>query len=168
LYRLSLFKDFFTGNYRLIIPKSAYQHFQDRDPIWRGVLKGSEILIAAINEFSNDNETTDLEVNYGGWSQKIQLKGKETFLCKFQIPELQTNYLLYPNPNKGSFTFEYFGDNFLTGNLKIVDFLGREILTQSFNGTTRKQNFDLKLASGNYFLQYSEGDKNVVKRMIIL
>jgi Secretion system C-terminal sorting domain len=168
LYRLSLFKDFFTGNYRLIIPKSAYQHFQDRDPIWRGVLKGNEILIAAINEFANDNETTDLEVSYGGWSQKIQLKGKQTFLCKFQIPDLQANYLLYPNPNKGSFTFEYFGDNFLTGNLKIVDFLGREILTQSFNGTTRKQNFDLKLASGSYFLQYIEGEKVLVKKIIIL
>ena len=168
LYRLSQFKDFFTGNYRLIIPKSAYQHFQDRDPIWRGVLKGNEILIAAINEFANDNETTDLEVSYGGWLQKIQLKGKETFLCKFTLPDLQTNYLLYPNPNKGSFTFEYFGDNFLSGNLKIMDFLGREILTQTFNGTTRKQIFDLKLASGNYFLQYIEGEKMVVKKMIIL
>jgi hypothetical protein len=168
LYRLSLFKDFFTGNYRLIIPKSAYQHFQDRDPIWRGVLKGNEILIAAINEFANDNETTDLEVNYGGWSQKIQLKGKETFLCKFKIPDLQTNYLLYPNPNKGSFAFEYFGDNLLTGNLKIVDFLGREILSQSFNGTTRKQIFDLKLASGSYLLQYIEGEKVLVKKIIIL
>ena len=168
LYRLSQFKDFFTGNYRLIIPKSAYQHFQDRDPIWRGVLKGNEILIAAINEFANDNETTDLAVSYGGWSQKIQLNGKETFLCKFTLPDLQTNYLLYPNPNKGSFTFEYFGDNFLTGNLKIIDFLGREIYTQSFNGTTRKQAFDLKLASGSYFLNYVEGEKVVVKKMIIL
>ena len=131
-------------------------------------MKGSEVLIAAVNEFANDNEMTDLEVNYGGWSQKIQLKGKETFLCKFQIPDLQTNYLLYPNPNKGSFAFEYFGDNFLTGNLKIVDFLGREILSQSFNGTTRKQIYDLKLASGSYFLQYIEGEKVLVKKIIIL
>ena len=168
LYRLSQFKDFFTGNYRLIIPKSAYQHFQDRDPIWRGVLKGNEMLIAAINEFANENETTDLEVNYGGWNQKIQLKGKETFLCKFQIPELESNYLLSPNPNTGRFTFEYFGDNLLTGNLKIVDFLGREVVTQSFNGTNRKQAFDLKLTSGSYFLQYVEGEKKVVKRIIIM
>lgn len=167
LYRLSQFKDFFVGDYRLIIPKSAYQHFQDRDPVWRGVLKGSEILIAAVNEFANDGETTDLTVNYGSWSQKIQLKGKETFLCKFPIPDLQGNYLLYPNPNKGSFTFEYFGDNLLTGNLKIIDFLGREIVTQSFNGTTRKYNYDLKLASGSYFLQYVEGEKKVVKKIFV-
>ena len=168
LYRLSQFKDFFIGNYRLIIPKSAYQHFQDRDPIWRGVLKGSEMLIVAINEFANDNEITDLEVSYGGWSQKIQLKGKETFLCKFTLPDLQTNYLLYPNPSKGGFTFEYFGNNFLIGNLKIIDYLGREVFSQSFNGTTQKQTFDLKLASGSYFLQYIEGEKVVVKKMTIL
>jgi hypothetical protein len=167
LYRLSQFKDFFSGNYRLIIPKSAYQHFQDKDPVWRGVLKGNEMLVAAINEFADDNATTDLDVSYGGWTQKIQLKGKETFLCKFQISDLQTNYLLYPNPNNGSFTFEYFGENLLTGNLKIVDFLGREIVAQSFNGTTRKQVFDLKLTSGSYFLQYIEGEKKVLKKMIV-
>ena len=168
LYRLSQFGDFFTGDYRLIIPKSAYQHFQDHDPIWRGVLKGNEILIAAINEFAKENEPTDLEVSYGGWNQKIQLNGKETFLCKFQIPDLQNNYLLYPNPNKGSFTFEYFGDNLLSGNLKIVDFLGREVFIQSFNGTTRKQAFDLKLASGSYFLQYTEGEKVIMKKIIVI
>ena len=167
LYRLSQFKDFFVGDYRLIIPKSAYQHYQEKDPVWRGVLKGNEILIAAINEFADDNQTTDLEVNYGGWSQKIQLKGKETFLCKFQIPDLQSNYSLYPNPNKGDFTFEYFGDNLLTGNMKIVDFLGREIAAQSFNGTIRKQIFDLKLTPGSYFLQYIEGEKKIVKKMIV-
>ena len=165
LYRLSQFKDFFVGEYRLIIPKSAYQHFQDKDPVWRGVLKGNEILIAAINEFAEDNQTTDLEVNYGGWSQKIQLRGKETFLCKFQIPDLQSNYSLYPNPNKGNFTFEYFGDNLLSGNMKIIDFLGREIASHSFNGTSRKQTFDLKLSPGSYFLQYNEGEKVVVKKI---
>ena len=167
LYRLSQFKDFFVGNYRLVIPKSAYQHFQDRDPVWRGVVKGNEILIAAINEFANDNETTDLLVSYGGWSQKIQLKGKQTFLCKFPLPELQTNYLLYPNPSKGTFTFEYFGDEFLTGNLKIVDVLGREVLNQHLSGNSRKQSFDLKLASGSYFLHYVEGEKTLTKKIVI-
>ncbi|PWK26602.1 putative secreted protein (Por secretion system target) [Arcicella aurantiaca] len=167
LYRLSQFKDFFIGNHRLVIPKSAYQHFQDRDPVWRGVVKGNEILIAAINEFANDNETTDLLVSYGGWSQKIQLKGKQTFLCKFPLPDLQTNYLLYPNPSRGTFIFEFFGDNFLTGNLKIVDIFGREVLNQNLTGNSRKQSFDLKLTSGSYFLNYVEGEKVIMKKIII-
>ncbi|MCU0468254.1 MAG: T9SS type A sorting domain-containing protein [Arcicella sp.] len=167
LYRLSQFKDFFTGNYRLVMPKTAYQHFQDRDPVWRGVVKGNEILVAAINEFANDNETTDLTVNYGGWSQKISLKGKETFLCKFSLPDLQNNYLVYPNPSLGAFTFEYFGDGFLNGNLRIVDFLGRDILKQTFNGTTRKYTFDRNLPAGNYILQYVENEKVVEKKLVV-
>ena len=168
LYRLSLFKDFFTGNYRLIIPKSAYQHFKDKDPVWRGVVKGNEILVAAINEFANDNETTDLTVSYGGWSEKIQLKGKETFLCKFPLPELQLSYLLYPNPNQGKFTFEYFGDNFLSGALKIIDVSGKELFSQQISGNIRKKEFDMKLPQGVYFLQYIEGEKAVTKKIVIL
>jgi hypothetical protein len=167
LYRLSLFKDFFTGNYRLIIPKSAYQHFQDKDPVWRGVVKGNEILIAAINEFANDNETTDLTINYAGWSEKIQLKGKETFLCKFTLPDLALNYALYPNPNDGKFIFEYFGDDFLAGSLKLFNTLGQEIYSQTLSGKNRRQELDLSLKSGVYFLNYTEGEKSVTKKIII-
>ncbi len=167
LYRLAQFKDFFVGNYRLIIPKSAYQHFQDKDPVWRGVVKGREILIAAINEFANDNETTDLTVSYGGWSEKIQLKGKETFLCKFTLPELQLSYVLYPNPNQGKFTFEYYGDNFLTGTLKIVNISGKEFLSQQVSGNARKMEFDMKLPQGVYFLQYVEGEITTTKKIVI-
>ena len=168
LYRLSQFKDFFTGNYRLIIPKSAYQHFQDRDPVWRGVVKNNEILVAAINEFANDGEITDLTVSYGDWSEKIQLKGKETFLCKFTLPELQLNYALYPNPNRGKFTFEYFGNDFLNGQLRIVNALGKEFFSQQMSGNTRKKEFDISLPVGAYFLQYVEGEKVVTKKIIIL
>jgi hypothetical protein len=168
LYRLSQFKDFFTGNYRLITPKSAHQNFQDKDTVWRAVLKGNEILIAAINEFAGDNESTDLVITYGEWSQKITLKGKETFLCKFTIPDNQNNYTLYPNPNSGSFTFEYFGNEFLSGSLKIMDSFGKEILKQSFDNNKNKQVFDLKLKQGVYFLQYLENEKVVVKKFIVL
>ncbi|MDZ7898185.1 MAG: T9SS type A sorting domain-containing protein [Arcicella sp.] len=167
LYRLSLFKDFFEGNYRLVIAKSARQHFKDKDPVWRGVVKGNEILIAAINEFANENETTELTVSYGGWAEKIQLKGKETFLCKFTLPDLQLNYTLYPNPNQGKFTFEYYGDNFLTGTIKIVNILGKEFFSQQINGNIRKKEFDLKLQTGVYFLQYVEGEKVIAKKIVV-
>jgi hypothetical protein len=167
LYRLSQFKDFFTGNYRLISPKSAHQNFQDKDPVWRGVLKGNEILIAAINEFAGDNESTDLSLTYGEWSQKITLKGKETFLCKFQIPDNQNNYTLYPNPSNGNFTFEYFGDNLLAGKFKIYDMIGNELLSQNVSGTKRKEVFDLKLPAGAFILKYLDGEKVVEKKIII-
>jgi Secretion system C-terminal sorting domain len=167
LFRLSQFKEFFTGNFQLIIPKSAYQHFQDRDPIWRGVIKGNEILIAAINEFANESETTELVVNYGDWSQKISLKGKEIFLCKFPLPDLQNSFSLYPNPTKGNFTFEYFGEKNLGGKLEIFDYLGREILFKMCNGDSKKQIISSTFPSGSYFLRYSDADKVVTKKFII-
>lgn len=171
LYRLSEFKDFFTGNYRLVIPKTAYDHFKDQDAIWRGVVKGNEILIAAINEFAQDGESTELTVRYGEWSQKITLKGKETFLCKFTLPDLQNSYALYPNPTTGKFTFEYFGEGFLRGNFKIYDAMGREVYSKDYNPASSfissKMEFDLNLPSGNYILKYVEGEKSVIKKIII-
>ncbi len=171
LYRLSEFKDFFTGNYRLVIPKTAYDHFKDQDAIWRGVVKGNEILIAAINEFAQDGESTELTVRYGEWSQKITLKGKETFLCKFTLPDLQNSYVLYPNPTTGKFTFEYFGEGFLRGNFKIYDAMGREVYSKDYNPASSfissKMEFDLNLPSGNYILKYVEGEKSVTKKIII-
>jgi hypothetical protein len=81
---------------------------------------------------------------------------------------LQLNYVLYPNPNQGKFTFEYYGDNFLTGMLKIVNISGKEFFLQQMNGNIRKKEFDLKLPSGVYFLQYIEGEKAVSKKIVIL
>ncbi|MBB6005388.1 T9SS type A sorting domain-containing protein [Arcicella rosea] len=171
LYRLSEFKDFFTGNYRLVIPKTAYDHFRDQDAIWRGIVKGNEILIAAINEFAQDGESTELTVHYGDWSRKITLKGKETFLCKFTLPDLQNSYLLYPNPTTGKFIFEYYGEGFLKGNFKIYDVLGREVYSKDYNSASSyissKMEFDLNLPSGNYILKYIEGEKSVTKKIII-
>jgi hypothetical protein len=167
LYRLSQFKDFFIDKYQLVIPKSAYQHFQDRDPIWRGVIKGNEILIAAINEFANENETTEMIINYGDWSQKITLKGKETFLCKFPLPDQQNSFTLYPNPTKGGFTFEYFGDKNLEGKLQLFDFFGREIFTKMLGGDSKKQIINTQFPSGTYFLKYSDSEKVVTKKLII-
>ncbi len=167
LFRLSQFKDFFTDKYQLVIPKSAYHHFQDRDPIWRGVIKENEILIAAINEFAGENETTEMTVNYGDWSQKITLKGKETFLCKFPLPDQQNSFILYPNPTKGGFTFEYFGEKNLDGKLQMFDFLGREIFTKICTGDSKKQTISTSFPSGTYFVKYSDSEKTITKKLII-
>lgn len=167
LYRLSEFKDFFTGNYRLVIPKTAYNHFQDQDAIWRGVIKGNEILIAAINEFAGDGESTELTVNFGDWSQKITLKGKETFLCKFTLPDLQNAYIVYPNPSTGKYTFEYLGQGSLNGNIQISDVLGRVVYQEVLSSTSPKKEFDLSLSSGMYFLKYSSENTIITKKIII-
>ncbi len=80
LERLSKYKDFFVGNYNLYIPKSARDHFVDKDPIWRAVINGNEILIAAQNPYASLDEITILEIHYLDWQTTIQLHGKEIYL----------------------------------------------------------------------------------------
>jgi Secretion system C-terminal sorting domain len=167
LFRLSEFKDFFSGNYRLVIPKTAYDHFKSQDAIWRGAVKGNEILIAAINEFADEGATTELTVSFGEWSQKITLRGKETFLCKFPLPDLQSAYIIYPNPNNGKYTFEYLGGGVLNGNFKVFDIFGKEVYAETTAGTSPKKEFDLSLPSGIYFLKYTSESKIITKKIIV-
>jgi hypothetical protein len=48
MYRLSKFSDMLTGNFDIIETTSARDYNENKQPIWRGIKKGSDILIAAI------------------------------------------------------------------------------------------------------------------------
>jgi hypothetical protein len=85
LERLSAYKKFFTGSFKLVIPKAARDHFVDKDPIWRGVVKNQKILIAAQNPYAKDSEKTFIELKHGKWSKTIKLNGKETLLQEFRL-----------------------------------------------------------------------------------
>lgn len=156
LYRLSQFKDFFTGTYRLYSPKTAYANFQENGPLWRAVIKDNTILIAAINEFVSDNQTTDLVVSYGNWSQKITLQGKQTFLCSFPLPESTANYGIWANPNDGNFTFTSLNGKVLAGVLNVVDMTGKIIYQAKQNTGQFYTNVNLTSANGTYILYYEE------------
>jgi hypothetical protein len=103
LYRLSAFKSFFEGDHTLIMETSARDYNENKQAIWRGVIKDEEILIAAHNPFAKDkNEEVNIGVSYGNWSQVINLKGYEVFLCKFDMSVLGSEkneaFVVYPNP----------------------------------------------------------------------
>lgn len=160
LYRLSQYKDFFVGNYQLHIPKTAHQHFLDRDPLWRGVVKDNQILIAAINEFADDTQTTELTVRYGNWSKRISLKGKETFLQAFPLDDTSEKLIVFPNPNQGSFWVEYTGKEAFEGEIKVFDYRGIELFHENIqklpNPTFVKNRRELTLGlpTGNYILKF--------------
>ena len=65
---------------------------------------------------------------------------------------------LYPNPNKGIFTFEFKTSSIKKTSLTILDAMGRKIWKQSFNADTDgslKQEINMhQYPSGLYFLQY--------------
>lgn len=83
--RLGKFREFFVGDYELVIPKSGHAHFSDKDPVWRGVVNNGSILIAAQNPYQESGEESKLIISYGAWQQEIVLKGKEVFLQKFRL-----------------------------------------------------------------------------------
>ncbi|MFN8356241.1 MAG: T9SS type A sorting domain-containing protein [Spirosomataceae bacterium] len=166
LYRLSQFKDFFTGDYQLYIPKSARDHFEDRDPIWRAVVKGNQLLVAAHNPYATDTQVTEMPIKFGGFSTTIQLKGTEVFLCKFDMPTDDTalsEVLLSPNPNKGDFQLKYFLRQAKTIDIQIHDVLGHPIYSQQVNAKAGEnyQSFSLPQAGNALYFLTLKDDKTV-------
>lgn len=111
LYRLSQFKYFFEGEHELISPQSARDNMELQNPIWRGVVKNNEIAIAAHNPYAKDDEQTTIVVNYKDWLQTIVLKGKEVYLCKFDLNKTITSIeptkeiVIYSNPTDNILRF---------------------------------------------------------------
>jgi len=129
MYRLSQFSDFFDGSGGFVIPEPAHESFSNDLPIWRGIVKGNDILIAAHNPYAAVADTTLIPVNYGTWSDTIALIGTEVFLCKLNMwfvgsPETNRNVQIniYPNPTKSSITIA--SDNPIHA-ARIIDINGR-------------------------------------------
>lgn len=105
LYRLSEHKAMFEGEYELVKESSARDLMASKQPVWRGVVKGDRILIAAQNTYADENQETVLLVRYKQWARRITLKGREVFLCAFDLndtitglPSYTEKVQIYPNP----------------------------------------------------------------------
>jgi subtilisin-like proprotein convertase family protein len=80
-----------------------------------------------------------------------------------------SDFVLYPNPNKGNFNIQ-FSSTSTTGVKVIVnDLLGREIFENKFqNSANFNQNIQLKnIQSGMYLLTVIDGDRKEVKKIVI-
>lgn len=76
--------------------------------VWRGIVSGDSILVAAMNPYApNSTYTTDVVVNYSGWSDTITLVGREVFLGSArwnanttQIKKVDNDldFNIFPNP----------------------------------------------------------------------
>lgn len=76
--------------------------------------------------------------------------------------------IIIPNPSKGSFTILTSG---LTGNyeLEIIDAIGNIVLKKSVNTETQPdiEIKDLNISSGIYFVRLSNGNKRIVRRLLV-
>jgi hypothetical protein len=80
-----------------------------------------------------------------------------------------SNFVLYPNPNKGTFTVQFNSTSSNEIVISVHDMRGRTILKNNYSNTRLfSQNVQLdQVQSGVYLVTVQDGDKKVVKRIII-
>ena len=178
LYRLSEFKDMFEGAHELVIPQSARDNMVLQNTIWRGVVKGSNIVIAAHNPYAADNAETVVNVSYQKWYKTITLKGKEIFLCKFDLNDtvsstapFLSDVFVYSNPVQFDLNVVLSGINGMTDvDFSLVNTKGQIVLEKkmkSFAGETKDLITLPKLTSGIYFARFSSKDKIITKKVMV-
>jgi hypothetical protein len=178
LYRLSQFKDMLEGNYQLVIPMSARDNMAQQNPVWRGIVKGQNILIAAQNPYAADNATTSITVSYQNWARNITLKGKEVFLCKFDLNDsvngvepLLDMVKVYPNPAAQELNVSLEEVNGVTNvDFALTNIKGQTFLQQklsAFAGETKTTITLPKLPSGIYFARFTTINRTVIKKVVI-
>jgi len=179
LYRLSAFKDMFEGSYELVINQSARDHMQLQNPIWRGVVKGNNILIAAQNPYAGDQDETTINVWYQKWYRTIKLKGKEVFLCKFDLndtvastePFLSDAYIS-PNPAAQDLHIVLNGINGVTNvDFSLLNTRGQVILERNFKSTAGVTNEFVslpKMAAGIYVARFVTEKTTITRKVVVV
>jgi subtilisin-like proprotein convertase family protein len=79
------------------------------------------------------------------------------------------SFSLYPNPNNGSFNVKFNSNSSNDIKVAVYDMRGREILNKSYQNTgTFDQNVQLEnVQSGIYLVNVQDGDKKVVKKIVV-
>ncbi|AFK01500.1 hypothetical protein Emtol_0346 [Emticicia oligotrophica DSM 17448] len=162
LYRLSQYKEMFSGNYELVIPAPAREYVDTRKPIWRGVAKGNELLVVAHNPYAKDeNEIVTIEVAYKSYRQMITLKGYEVFLCKFDMsllanePNIQA-FEIAPNPAQERVSLKVYSSKQQKQPIEIFDLQGRKVFAEMHDFTLGENIKTLnisKLSDATYLLK---------------
>ncbi len=80
-----------------------------------------------------------------------------------------TNFSIYPNPNKGNFNVKFDSSSSNDISIMVHDIRGRNIFDKQFSNTGMfSQNLQLEnVESGVYLVTVKDGDKKIVKRIVI-
>ncbi|AEI50950.1 T9SS type A sorting domain-containing protein [Runella slithyformis] len=180
LHRLSQFKNFFEGDNELVIPQPAVESAKSKSAIWRGVIKGSEILIVAQNPYAtSDTQVTEVKLSHQNWQKTIFLKGREVYLCKFDyntissIPNMPSlmNLKVAPNPATDKISYSFESATGMVGKGQLVDMTGRLLAEEEFSVNVGLQKHELRvnhLPTGMYVLQVQAGNYRMSEQVLIV
>lgn len=179
LYRLSKHKAMFVGDYKLIEVISAREYNETKKPIWRGILNGNKLLVAAHNPNpKSETEIVNVAVNYGNFNKEITLKGYEIFMCEYDISlpnglEPNINFFdlnCFPNPTSGELRIQFALKNSSNFSLKISDFNGMELFKEEVKSKDLifDKLVDVSAFKTKQIIVTIQDDTSVVSRKIII
>lgn len=179
LYRLSRFSDMFQGNYELVMAQSARDHLEQRNPIWRGVVKDGQILIAAQNTYASETQQTSLTLTFKQWTKTITLNGRDVFLCKFDLSDVVSSLdsslaraYLYPNPASRAVYLDLTSPSSNSEVFfELIDLKGTVLQTATSHTTLGdyRYQFDLPIVPrGSYLVRVRTGSGTITKHIFIL
>lgn len=92
----------------------------------------------------------------------------QTFTLGVKEPD-DVAFVLYPNPNKGSFTIQFTTESKAGVQVFVHNVLGKRIYLNTFESTPSfKQDIQLSdVAAGMYFVTVIDGDKRTVKKIMV-
>ncbi len=127
-----------------------------------------------IDSLSNDNNVT-ISI-----CVKIECPGEEDLKtlnnAGVNIDENNNNLVVdelkfYPNPNSGKFNLTFELKNKETTTIRIYDMNGREVYNETLKDFIGKYSKDIDISDkekGTYFMQISQNDKSMVKKIVLM
>lgn len=172
LYRLSRFADMFTGDHELVIETTARDLMNKQLPVWRGVAKGNQILVAAQNPYATDGQTTTLTVRYKNWQQTITLTGRGVYLCRHDMGTVTAtapglaDVAVFPNPAATNLTVSLGQRPATPTELTLLNTRGQVVVNQATNQTIETLNV-ANLPAGLYVLRITNATSSQTKKVLI-
>ncbi|WP_420148231.1 T9SS type A sorting domain-containing protein [Spirosoma sp.] len=172
LYRLSRFADMFQGNYELVIETPARDLLEKQLPVWRGVVNGNNILVAAHNSYADDGQKTSVTVRYKSWQQTIELTGREVYLCRFDMGNVTATEPILPNvtvsPNPAQTVLALTFDQIppASTELTLLNTLGQIVVKKA--ATSKTETVDVaSLPNGLYVLRIRKENLIQTKKIVV-
>ena len=172
LYRLSRFADMFQGSYELVIETPARDLMDKQLPVWRGVAKANQILIAAQNPYAAEGAKTSLAVRYKSWQQTIELTGREVYLCRFDMGTVTAtepafaDVSVFPNPAQTTLTITFGQLPLVSTELILSNITGQTVVRKAVNSVNQVLNV-ANLPAGQYVLRIQNETGSQTKKIVI-
>ena len=172
LYRLSRFADMFQGSYERVIETPARDLMDKQLPVWRGIVNGNKILIAAQNPYAEEGTKTSLTVRYKAWQQTIDLTGREVYLCRFAMGAVTAtepvlpSITVFPNPAQTQLMVMFAQLPAVSTELILLNTTGQTVVRKVVNSVKELLSV-AHLPAGIYVLRIQNDRGSQTKKIVI-